>query len=216
MGPTRRTRVLRRPPACRVGALPVATGPTGARPAASRLAASWLAASRLVVSSLGALLLLAAPVAGFASGEPCVADGFTGLTREGGVAQAPTASGAAELPTPADPAEASDGDPPADGRTARPSVQASVVGSVGIAAGGGPTAALTFGGPRVSVVAGDWRFTLSFYPSLVYSDDWGAAKVRPLLGAGPELAWRSIAVFAPLYVVGETYRPLVGLAWRFR
>jgi hypothetical protein len=89
-----------------------------------------------------------------------------------------------------------------------------LTGTLGLATSG-TVHALTFGGPRLSLGVGDFRFALSFYPSLVYNSGWTSAPVRPVLGAGPEISWQRIAVFAPVYFLGTDYAFLVGLGYRF-
>jgi hypothetical protein len=75
--------------------------------------------------------------------------------------------------------------------------------------------ALTCGGPRATLQAGQWRFSLGFFPSLVYGAAWATAPLRPGLGAGGEVSYGHATVFAAAYLIADVLRPLVGVGYRF-
>ncbi|HLL52436.1 MAG TPA: hypothetical protein VK447_02760 [Myxococcaceae bacterium] len=127
----------------------------------------------------------------------------------------------AALPVSAD-AQAPGATTPAPQTSAAPAAEApastglklELLGSVGLATSG-TVHSVSFGGPRLTLGVGDFRFAFSMYPSVVYNPGWTNGPVRPLLGAGPEIGWKRIAIFAPVYFTGTDYAYLVGLGYRF-
>jgi hypothetical protein len=115
--------------------------------------------------------------------------------------------------TAAPPTSAAPATPAADA-PADTGLKVELVGSVGLATSG-TVHSISFGGPRLTLGVGDFRFAFSMYPSVVYNPGWTNGPVRPLLGAGPEIAWKRIAIFAPIYYTGTDYAYLVGLGYRF-
>ncbi|MBX3247074.1 MAG: hypothetical protein KF901_07830 [Myxococcales bacterium] len=90
-----------------------------------------------------------------------------------------------------------------------------LAGSIGLVFSPRPIAiGLTFGGPRVTIRINDWRLSVSFYPTLLYSQAREEHRLRPGLGFGPEISYKRFVLFAPVYHVEDRFHLLVGLGVR--
>ncbi len=78
----------------------------------------------------------------------------------------------------------------------------------------GPDRAFSFGGPKIMLSHGDFAFSASFFPSLLYLKGLHPS-ARPTLGVGPEISFKKIGIIIPFYYVRNRTIPYFGVSYKF-
>jgi hypothetical protein len=69
-------------------------------------------------------------------------------------------------------------------------------------------------GARLGVRVEDWRFSVGFFPSLLYAGAFARSPLRPGLGAGATLSFGHVTALVVAYLIADVLRPLVGAGYR--